>query len=169
MPFVKITIAVLLALIILSLVVSMFTMIRDRENSNKTVKLLPAYLDYEYYLEYTKARVVFAGADVLPELADAARAGRCCQELVVAGGDEQGFTSFEDALAVILTGMGRDGLEGARMVKANGGRVLAQHPHGCTVYGMPKVVIEDGIADRVLPLGRMGPGILNHVQNVRAK
>ena len=40
MPFVKITIAVLLALIILSLVVSMFTMIRDRENSNKTVKLL---------------------------------------------------------------------------------------------------------------------------------
>ncbi len=40
MPFVKIIIAVLLALIILSLVVSMFTMIKDRENSNKTVKLL---------------------------------------------------------------------------------------------------------------------------------
>ena len=40
MPFVKITIAVLLALIILSLVVSMFTMIHDRENSTKTVKLL---------------------------------------------------------------------------------------------------------------------------------
>jgi two-component system chemotaxis response regulator CheB len=72
-------------------------------------------------------------------------------------------------LAVILTGMGRDGLEGARMVKSSGGRVFAQHPHGCTVYGMPKAVIEDGIADRVLPLGRVGPGILSHVQNARAR
>ncbi|MEM8884749.1 MAG: chemotaxis response regulator protein-glutamate methylesterase [Planctomycetota bacterium] len=74
-----------------------------------------------------------------------------------------------DILAVILTGMGRDGLEGARLVKRHGGRVFAQHPHGCTVYGMPKAVIEDGIADRVLPLGRMGPGILNHVQKDRAR
>jgi len=72
-------------------------------------------------------------------------------------------------LAVILTGMGRDGLEGARLVKSKGGRVFAQHPHGCTVYGMPKVVIEDGIADRVLPLGRVGPGVVSHVQNVRAR
>ena len=40
MLFAKIIIVILLALIILSLVVSMFTMIKDRENSNKTVKLL---------------------------------------------------------------------------------------------------------------------------------
>ncbi len=67
-------------------------------------------------------------------------------------------------LAVIMTGMGRDGLNGCDALKRKGGRVFAQHESGCVVYGMPKAVIDEGIADRVLPLGRIGPAITSHVE-----
>jgi two-component system chemotaxis response regulator CheB len=52
----------------------------------------------------------------------------------------------------VLTGMGKDGLEGARAVKAAGGRVLAEAESTCVVYGMPRAVAEAGLADEVLPL-----------------
>jgi two-component system chemotaxis response regulator CheB len=55
-------------------------------------------------------------------------------------------------LAVVLTGMGRDGLEGCRVLKSHGASVIAQHSEGCSVFGMPKAVIDDNIADHVLPL-----------------
>ncbi len=71
------------------------------------------------------------------------------------------------ALGVIMTGMGRDGVEGCIGLKQRGGRVFAQHEYGCVVYGMPKAVIEEGIADRVLPLGRIGPAIVRHLQRSR--
>ncbi|MHC4304498.1 MAG: chemotaxis-specific protein-glutamate methyltransferase CheB [Planctomycetota bacterium] len=69
-----------------------------------------------------------------------------------------------DALAVIMTGMGRDGLHGCAELKRRGGRVFAQQRHGCLVYGMPKAVVEQGLADRVLPLGRLGTAITHHVK-----
>lgn len=53
-------------------------------------------------------------------------------------------------LVVILTGMGHDGADGCAAVKAAGGTVLAQEPGECAVYGMPKAVIERGLADAVL-------------------
>jgi len=65
-------------------------------------------------------------------------------------------------LAVIMTGMGRDGLAACAQLKRKGGRVFAQHEYGCTVYGMPKAVIDEGLADRVLPLGRIAPAIARH-------
>ncbi len=71
------------------------------------------------------------------------------------------------ALAVILTGMGRDGFKGCCALKECGGQVFAQHEYGCVVYGMPKAVIEQGIADRVLPLGRIGPAVVRHVKGSR--
>ena len=55
-------------------------------------------------------------------------------------------------LLVVLTGMGRDAELGARAVKAAGGRVLAEAEETCTVYGMPRAVVEAGLADVVLPL-----------------
>lgn len=55
-------------------------------------------------------------------------------------------------LLVVLTGMGKDGLEGARAVKARGGVVLVEAEESCTVYGMPRVIAEAGLADEVLPL-----------------
>jgi two-component system chemotaxis response regulator CheB len=70
-------------------------------------------------------------------------------------------------LGVILTGMGRDGTEGCRLIKQLGGCVLAQHPDGCTVYGMPKVVVEEQLADRVVPIEKMASWIARLVENSR--
>jgi two-component system, chemotaxis family, protein-glutamate methylesterase/glutaminase len=53
---------------------------------------------------------------------------------------------------VVLTGMGKDGLDGARAVKAAGGRILCEAESTCVVYGMPRAVAEAGLADDVLPL-----------------
>ncbi len=63
------------------------------------------------------------------------------------------------ALAVILTGMGRDGTQGSCELKQRGGRVVAQHAKGCTVFGMPKAVIEAELADRVVTLPNL-PSVL---------
>ena len=54
------------------------------------------------------------------------------------------------AAAVVLSGMGRDGAEGAARLRAAGGRVLAQAPESCVVWGMPGAVANAGTADAVL-------------------
>jgi two-component system chemotaxis response regulator CheB len=61
---------------------------------------------------------------------------------------------------VVLTGMGRDGLEGAKAVKAAGGRVLAEAESTCTVYGMPRAVADAGLADEILPLDELADAIV---------
>lgn len=71
------------------------------------------------------------------------------------------------ALAVILTGMGRDGAAGCQALKRVGGYVFAQTREDCVVYGMPKVVIEQELADRVLPLGKVAPAIVRHLNRSR--
>lgn len=65
----------------------------------------------------------------------------------------------ERTLLVVLTGMGRDGAQGARAVRAAGGRIICEAAESCTVYGMPRAVIEDGLADLVLPLGELAEAI----------
>jgi two-component system chemotaxis response regulator CheB len=55
-------------------------------------------------------------------------------------------------LSVVLTGIGQDGLNGARTVVENGGALIAQSKETCVVYGMPRAVAEAGICDVVLPL-----------------
>jgi two-component system, chemotaxis family, protein-glutamate methylesterase/glutaminase len=55
-------------------------------------------------------------------------------------------------IALILTGMGQDGLEGLRELRQAGGRVLAQDEATSIVFGMPGVVVAAGLADAVLPL-----------------
>ncbi|MHC5026198.1 MAG: protein-glutamate methylesterase/protein-glutamine glutaminase [Planctomycetota bacterium] len=72
------------------------------------------------------------------------------------------------ALAVILTGMGRDGCEACGQLKQRGGTVFAQHQDGCTVYGMPKAVVEAKLADRVVSLENMSRMIVRHVRRPRA-
>ncbi|SET95155.1 chemotaxis-specific protein-glutamate methyltransferase CheB [Stigmatella erecta] len=56
------------------------------------------------------------------------------------------------SVALILTGMGQDGLDGLRELRQGGGRVLAQDEATSVVFGMPGVVIAAGLADAVLPL-----------------
>jgi len=58
----------------------------------------------------------------------------------------------ERAIAVILTGMGDDGVEGARAIKAQGGRVIAESHETAVVNGMPGAAIRAGVVDEVLPL-----------------
>jgi two-component system chemotaxis response regulator CheB len=62
-------------------------------------------------------------------------------------------------LLVVLTGMGNDGLAGAKAVRAHGGRVLVQEESTCTVYGMPRAVAEAGLADSVYALDELPAAI----------
>ena len=55
-------------------------------------------------------------------------------------------------VALVLTGMGQDGMRGVQRIKERGGVVLAQDEKTSTVYGMPRVVVEAGLADMVLSL-----------------
>ncbi len=72
-------------------------------------------------------------------------------------------------LAVIMTGMGRDGLAGCQQLKQAGGYVFAQCQDDCVVYGMPKAVIEEDLADRILPLGKIAPAIVRHLKRSRRR
>lgn len=58
-------------------------------------------------------------------------------------------------LGLIMTGMGKDGLEGLRRIKKKGGFVIAQDESSCVVYGMPKAAVDDGVADAVHPLDEL--------------
>jgi two-component system chemotaxis response regulator CheB len=62
-------------------------------------------------------------------------------------------------VAAVLTGMGSDGLDGCRRLRAAGGLVVAQSHDTCTVYGMPKAVVEEGLAHAVLPLGAIADAL----------
>jgi two-component system, chemotaxis family, protein-glutamate methylesterase/glutaminase len=63
-------------------------------------------------------------------------------------------------LAVVLTGMGSDGLAGSRIVRSRGGAVLVQDQASSAVWGMPAAIAHAGIAHRVLPLDAIAPEIL---------
>jgi two-component system, chemotaxis family, protein-glutamate methylesterase/glutaminase len=69
-------------------------------------------------------------------------------------------------LAVIMTGMGDDGFVGCQLLKERGAHVLAQDAASCVVYGMPRQVIEHGLADVVRPLDGIAEAI---DQAVRAR
>ena len=58
-------------------------------------------------------------------------------------------------VVAILTGMGHDGLRGAQLVHEAGGQVLAESEESCTIYGMPRAVVEAGLADSVVRLDEM--------------
>ncbi len=58
----------------------------------------------------------------------------------------------QNALVVILTGMGQDGKSGSELVRAMGGRVFAQDEATSVVWGMPGAVVNAGLADLVAPL-----------------
>lgn len=66
-------------------------------------------------------------------------------------------------LGVMLTGMGNDGLEGARILKKEGGRLLAQSEASCVVYGMPKAVVDEGLADEIVDADNMAQAIVDNL------
>jgi two-component system chemotaxis response regulator CheB len=68
------------------------------------------------------------------------------------------------ALGVVLTGMGRDGVEGASRLVACGGSVLAQDEASCAVWGMPRAVLEAGLACAVLPPDKIARRIASRTE-----
>ncbi|WP_415716424.1 protein-glutamate methylesterase/protein-glutamine glutaminase [Maridesulfovibrio sp.] len=67
------------------------------------------------------------------------------------------------ALGVILTGMGNDGRDGIRELKSKGGRAIAQSDSSCVVYGMPKAIVDDGLADEIVDIDDMANAIINNL------
>jgi two-component system chemotaxis response regulator CheB len=66
-------------------------------------------------------------------------------------------------IAVILTGMGQDGLRGAEILRSQGASILAQDEASSVVWGMPGAVVNAGLADCVLPLEQIVPEVLRRV------
>jgi two-component system chemotaxis response regulator CheB len=71
------------------------------------------------------------------------------------------------ALAVVMTGMGQDGLRGCEYIREAGGQILAQDQATSVVWGMPGFVANAGLADKVLPLEQLGMEIIRRVRNGR--
>ena len=65
----------------------------------------------------------------------------------------------ESVLAVVLTGMGSDGKQGAKLLKTAGSDVWSQDAASCVVYGMPQAIERSGLSDRVLPLEEIGQAL----------
>jgi two-component system chemotaxis response regulator CheB len=66
-----------------------------------------------------------------------------------------GETARSHAVAVVLTGMGDDGVRGAEAIRAQGGMVIAESEQSAIVHGMPGAVIRAGLASKVLPLAEI--------------
>jgi two-component system, chemotaxis family, protein-glutamate methylesterase/glutaminase len=67
----------------------------------------------------------------------------------------------KNAIGVIMTGMGDDGVKGMLEMKEQGSITVAQDEHSCVVFGMPKEAIKLNAVDTVLPLERIAPFVLN--------
>ncbi|TAM73844.1 chemotaxis response regulator protein-glutamate methylesterase [bacterium] len=73
---------------------------------------------------------------------------------------------FHDkTIGVIMTGMGQDGLEGLKRIKAEGGYVVGQDEASCIVYGMPRAAALAGVVDRVVPLGGVARAIVETLES----
>ncbi len=73
----------------------------------------------------------------------------------------------DGVMAVVMTGMGQDGLIGCERVRKEGGQILVQDEQTSVVWGMPGFVAKAGLADRVLPLGQIGPELVRKIKNTR--
>jgi two-component system chemotaxis response regulator CheB len=68
-------------------------------------------------------------------------------------------TYDKHVLGVVLTGMGADGCEGARLLKRKGSTIWSQDQASCVIYGMPMAVAREKLTDRVLPLNEIGSAL----------
>jgi len=72
-------------------------------------------------------------------------------------------TIDDPLVGLILTGMGEDGADGIRRIKAAGGSTIAQDEATSAVYGMPKRAVETGCVDSVLPIDDIADGIMDAI------
>ncbi|MBN1571531.1 MAG: chemotaxis response regulator protein-glutamate methylesterase [Acidobacteria bacterium] len=73
--------------------------------------------------------------------------------------------SGQNAIGVILTGMGSDGAKGLLSMHSNGAHTIAQDEKSCVIYGMPKEAVELGGVDEILPLTQIAGAILNKISS----
>jgi len=66
-----------------------------------------------------------------------------------------------DAVGVLLTGMGRDGAQGLKLMREQGYLTIAQDQESCAVYGMPKAAAAIGAAVEIRPLERIAPRLMD--------
>jgi two-component system chemotaxis response regulator CheB len=79
-------------------------------------------------------------------------------------------TAYDGAvLALVLTGMGSDGRNGASEIRAAGGTVIVQDQPTSVVWGMPGAIAQAGLADEILPLDRIPDAINRHLAGVQAR
>ena len=74
----------------------------------------------------------------------------------------------ELATGIIMTGMGCDGARGLGEIMNSGGHTLAQDKESCAVYGMPRVAVERGYANKIVPLTEMAPYLSSTVGRIAA-
>lgn len=77
------------------------------------------------------------------------------------------FNSIAEAyrgrvLAIVLTGMGSDGCDGAKLLREKGATVWAQDEASCVVYGMPMAVVRENLADKVMSVDEIGMSLARH-------
>jgi two-component system chemotaxis response regulator CheB len=75
----------------------------------------------------------------------------------------------KNIVAVILTGMGSDGTHGASLLHSDGGYVIAEHESTCVVWGMPRSVVEAGVASAVLPRHQIASAVEHRVQKMMSR
>ena len=118
--------------------------------------------------EMVEAGVVYIAAPTLHLTIDAARRFVCTDGATVnyvhSAADpllQSAAAVYRDgAIAVVLSGSGRDGAEGARAVALAGGYVLVQDEATSQAFGMPGAAISTGQVDAVLPVGEIGPELI---------
>ncbi len=69
----------------------------------------------------------------------------------------------KNAVGVMMTGMGSDGVNGMTAFKQKGGKVIAQNEDSCVVYGMPKAVVDAGIADVIVDVDKIADAIIEAI------
>jgi len=142
-------------------------------------KLLASRLDQASPLCVSEARdgeVAVAGSVYIAPGSHHLRVARCCQGVQLHLDDGQPENSCRPAvdvlfrsaamscgsraIGVVLTGMGSDGLSGVRDLKSAGAHVMAQDEETSVVWGMPGSIVENGLADCVLPIDKIASELL---------
>ena len=73
-------------------------------------------------------------------------------------------SKYDQVVCVVMTGMGADGTEGIKNLKAKKKiHVIAQEASTCAVYGMPKSIVTSGLSDQVVPLDQIAQEIIMNV------
>ncbi|MDZ7922660.1 MAG: chemotaxis response regulator protein-glutamate methylesterase [Marinagarivorans sp.] len=111
--------------------------------------------------------VVRSGADYVTKLSSAEpmHRHRPAVDVMMASVAEAGG---KNVIAILLTGMGKDGAQGMLDIRNNGGYTLAQDEQSCVVYGMPKEAVNIGGVDKTVALDKMGDAILEKLKSMGA-